>query len=73
MLGSRYIHVTPTAKKYIKKLADREDTWAADQKRLKLENDLKKTQKKAEGVNAYQKRVLQTVKHGVILAQLLLS
>ena len=32
LLGSRYIHITQTAKKYVKKLADRENTWAADQK-----------------------------------------
>ena len=61
MLGSTDIHVTPAAKKSVKRLAEREGKWAADQKRLKLENDLKKT-KKAEGVNAYQKRVLQNCK-----------
>ena len=49
MLGSRDIHVTPTAKKSVKRLAERDSKWAADQKRLKLENDLKKKQKKLKG------------------------
>ena len=53
--------LTETAKKSARQLAEREATWNEGQKRLRQENDMKKSEK-AKGVHAYQRRVLQNCK-----------